>query len=60
MSVFEYKGLDKSGRSVKGTLESESLKTAKVELKKKGVFLQDIKIKTREGGKQPPISDQKK
>ena len=34
MSVFEYKGLDRSGHFLKGTLESENLRTAKGELKK--------------------------
>ncbi len=54
MSVFEYKGLDKSGRFLKGAIESESLKTAKLELKEQGIFLHDIKIKTHKS-KQTPI-----
>ena len=60
MSVFEYKGLDKSGRFLKGTLESESLKTAKLELKKQGVFLQEIKSKVHTDKKQAPIFRSKK
>lgn len=60
MSVFEYKGLDKSGRFLKGTLESESLRTAKLELKKQGIFLQEIKNKVHEKDKQASIFRSKK
>ena len=44
MPLFDYKGLDHSGRFLRGTVESESLRTAKSELKKRGVFLHDIQI----------------
>ena len=60
MSVFDYKGLDKSGRFLKGALESENLRTAKSELKKQGIFLQDIKIRIREENKQAPVFRSKK
>ena len=60
MSVFEYKGLDKSGHFLKGTLEADSLKTAKLELKKQGIFLQEIKNKTYEKNKQAPIFHSRK
>ena len=48
MAVFEYKGLDSSGKSVKGQWEAESLKAAKSQLKSKKVFLQEIKNKQAE------------
>ena len=44
MAVFEYKALDQSGRFLKGQLEADSIKTAKQILKKKGVYLQEIKV----------------
>ena len=60
MAVFEYKGLDKSGKFLKGVLESESVKTAKSELKQKGIFLQEIKIKTHKGREQAAVFRTKK
>ena len=42
MPVFEYKGLDRSGRLLKGSLEAENVKTAKQLLKKQGLYLQEI------------------
>ena len=60
MSVFNYKGLDKSGRFLKGSLESESLRSAKQELKKKGIYLQDIKIKTQDEAQQNSLFRSKK
>ncbi|MCY4320930.1 MAG: type II secretion system F family protein [Bdellovibrionaceae bacterium] len=46
MAVFEYKGLDKSGRFLKDFVEAENIKTAKQILKKKGIYLQEIEIQT--------------
>ncbi len=43
MPIFEYKGLTKNGKSVKGNLDSENLRTARLKLKKDGVFVVDIK-----------------
>ena len=43
MPIFEYKGLTKDGKSVKGNLDSENLRTARIKLKKDGVFVVDIK-----------------
>ena len=60
MSLFEYKGLDSSGRFLKGALESESLKTAKQELKNQGIFLQEIKIQTQAEKKPTGIFRSKK
>lgn len=45
MAVFEYRGLDQSGKSIKGHWEAESLKAAKSQLKAKNIFLQEIKSK---------------
>ena len=42
MAVFEYKGLNQEGKSVKGRIEAESLRVAKSQLKQQGLFLQEI------------------
>ena len=48
MAVFEYKGLNQSGRFLKGSVEAENIKTAKQILKKKGIYLQEINIQVRQ------------
>jgi general secretion pathway protein F len=45
MPVFEYRGIDKSGRSVRGTLDIDNLRNAKMRLKKDGIFVTDVKDK---------------
>jgi general secretion pathway protein F len=45
MPVFEYKGLTPQGKNVKGTIDSENLRTARARLKKDGVFVIDLKNK---------------
>lgn len=42
MAVFEYKGLNQEGKSVKGRIEAESLRAAKSQLKQQGLFLQKV------------------
>ena len=48
MPIFEYKSLDQSGKLLKGSLEAESIKLAKDELARRGLFLQEIKVKNQE------------
>lgn len=43
MPAFEYKAIDGGGRQTKGTLESDSAKTARQQLKAQGLVLLDIK-----------------
>lgn len=43
MPVFEYKGVDTSGKNTKGAVEADSSKAARARLKQKGVFATDIK-----------------
>src|SRR4051794_19487467 len=45
MPIFEYRGLSKDGRSVRGTVDADNIRNAKIKLKKDGVFLTDIKDK---------------
>lgn len=47
MPIFEYRGLTKDGKNVKGTLDSENLRTARLKLKKDGIFVVDIKDKKK-------------
>lgn len=45
MPIFEYRGLDKNGRSVRGTTDADNIRTAKMRLRKEGLFVTDIKDK---------------
>ena len=45
MPIFEYRGINKDGRSVRGTVDSDNVRTAKARLKKDGIFVTDIKDK---------------
>lgn len=47
MPVFEYRGLSREGRSVRGTIDADSQRVAKVRLKKDGIFVTDLKDKTK-------------
>ena len=42
MAVYQYSGTDRSGRSVKGKITSESQKAARQQLKKEGILLLSI------------------
>lgn len=43
MPVFEYRGVDRSGKEVKGVLDSDNPRTLKDELRDRGVFLSSYK-----------------
>src|SRR5688572_14186489 len=47
MPMFEYRGLNKNGKTVRGTVDSENLRTAKLKLKKDGIFITDVKDKSK-------------
>lgn len=51
MPVFEYKGLNKAGKNVRGTIDSDNSRNARAKLKKDGIFVTDIKDKTRTAAK---------
>jgi general secretion pathway protein F len=42
MPVFEYRGLNAAGKTVKGLLEADSPKTLRSQLRKDGIFLTDV------------------
>ncbi|MCH2535157.1 MAG: type II secretion system inner membrane protein GspF [Bdellovibrionales bacterium] len=60
MPIFEYKGLNKSGKNVKGTIDADNIRTAKMRLKKQNVYVVQIadksKKKRRSGKKAKNIS----
>lgn len=39
MAVFQYKGVDSSGKNIKGVLDSDSPRMLRTQLRKKGIFL---------------------
>ena len=45
MPLFEYRGLNRDGRSVRGTVDADNSRNAKARLKKDGIFVTDIKDK---------------
>lgn len=47
MPNFEYKGLDRVGRNKKGSIEADNVRTARLKLKKDGIFVTDIKNKQK-------------
>lgn len=42
MAIFDYKALDGAGKTIRGIIEADSVKTAKGKLKKNGLFLTEI------------------
>ncbi len=47
MALFEYRGLNQTGKNVRGTLEADNSKTARMRLKKDGIFVMDLKDKSK-------------
>ncbi len=45
--MFEYKGLNKKGSNVKGTIDAENVRAAKTRLKKQGVYVQALKDRSK-------------
>lgn len=66
MPIYEYKGLTKAGKNVRGTVDAENIRGARVKLKRDGVFVVDLadktkrqkkKKKTSSGGKSVGVND---
>ncbi len=47
MPIYEYKGLNKTGKNVKGTIDADNLRNARIKLKKEGVYVVDLVDKTK-------------
>ncbi len=51
MPLFEYKGIGAGGKPAKGTIDSDSSKSARQRLKAKGIFVSEIKERAEKKGK---------
>lgn len=51
MPIFEYRGLTKEGKNTKGVVDADNLRTARLKLKKDGIFVVDIKDKKKTDAK---------
>ena len=47
MPIFEYRGLNKVGKNVKGIIDAENIRTARIKLKKDQIFVTDIRDKKK-------------
>lgn len=47
MPIFEYRGHNSKGQNVKGTIDAENARLARVELKKQKIFVNTLKDKTK-------------
>ena len=52
MPIYSYKGLDKTGKEIKDTINAETIIQAKNKIKLSGIMLIDIKEKKTKGGGQ--------
>lgn len=51
MPIYEYKGLSKAGKNVRGTLDSENVRAARTKLKKDGIYVVALRDKTKAAAK---------
>ena len=54
MPVYEYKGINQGGKNTKGTLQADNLKSAKLKLKKDGIYIHQIKNKSTAKARKTP------
>ncbi|UOF02331.1 type II secretion system inner membrane protein GspF [Bdellovibrio reynosensis] len=47
MPIFEYKGLTRDGKNVKGVVDADNLRTARTKLKKDNIYVIDIRDKKK-------------
>ena len=47
MPVFEYKGLTKDGKNVRGSIDADNVRTARMKLKRDNIFIVDLKNKQK-------------
>lgn len=47
MPIFDYKGLAKSGKNLKGVVDAENIRAARLKLKKDGIFVTEIRDKKK-------------
>lgn len=51
MPLFEYKGITQAGKNKSGVIDSENIKSARLKLKKDGIFVTDIRNKIKASAK---------
>ena len=51
MPIYDYKGLNRQGKKVKGNLEAENSKTVRQRLKKKGIYVTEVQNKVKKKSK---------
>lgn len=56
MPLYEYKGLSKAGKNIKGIVDAENMRAARTKLKKDGIFATEVKDKKKSEGKKKKIS----
>ncbi len=47
MPIFEYRGLSKKGQNIRGIVDADNIRTARLKLKKEGVFVTTIRDKKK-------------
>lgn len=47
MPIFEYKGLARDGKNVRGVIDAENMRAARAKLKKDNIFVSDIRDKKK-------------
>ena len=51
MPVYEYKGLNRQGKKVKGSIDAENSKTVRQRLKKQGIYVTEVHNKVKKRSK---------
>lgn len=47
MPIFEYRGLNQAGKNVRGVVDADNVRNARIKLKKDGIFVVDLKDKKK-------------
>ena len=47
MPVYEYKGVNRAGKNVKGIIDADSQRNARLKLKKEGVYVMTLADKMK-------------
>lgn len=47
MPIFEYKGINQSGKSVRSTVDADNIRNARARLKKDGIFVVELRDKSK-------------
>jgi general secretion pathway protein F len=56
MPVYQYKGLNKAGKNIKGIVDSDNPRTARMKLKKEGIYVVDLSDSQKTQAKKKMVS----